>query len=257
MTKNDNSNQGNSHTIAKNWYQTRQCSDDITLIWEPHVSPDVRCNIWHIRGRNKDLLVDSGMGVVSLRQSVASLSERPLLAVASHTHFDHVGSHHEFEHRLCHPLEQKILAQPNPDNTVWSAFLSEYGEQGIFEALPYADFDLRDYRVNPAPATQLIDEGDELDLGDRLFKVFHMPGHSPGSICLYEAASQTLFAGDVLYDGQLLDQLYHSDPDIYQETLARLQEIPAQTFHCGHYASFGRQRMHEIINTYRAARESR
>ncbi len=66
----------------------------MTHIWEPHIKPFYRCNVWHLRGRDRDLLIDSGMGVVSLRERVALVAERPLLAVASHTHFDHVGSHH-------------------------------------------------------------------------------------------------------------------------------------------------------------------
>ncbi len=42
------------------------------------------------------MLVDSGMGVVPLRAWVPLVTERPLQAVASHTHFDHIGCHHEF-----------------------------------------------------------------------------------------------------------------------------------------------------------------
>ena len=103
----------------------------------------------------------------------------------------------------------------------------------------------------------MIDEGAELDLGNRLLKVFHMPGHSPGSICLYEEATATLFCGDVVYDGELLDQLYHSDRERYQETLARLREIPAQTFHCGHYESFGKARLGQIIDNYEAQKMRR
>ena len=68
-------------------------------IFEPHIKEYYRCNIWHVRGRDRDLLIDSGMGVVSLREQIPLLSGRPLLAVASHTHFDHIGTHHEFADR--------------------------------------------------------------------------------------------------------------------------------------------------------------
>jgi glyoxylase-like metal-dependent hydrolase (beta-lactamase superfamily II) len=239
--------------VADNWYTKKHLSDQITLIWEQHVSPDLRCNIWHIRGREQDLLVDSGLGVVSLRDKVAELSDRPVLALASHTHFDHVGCHHEFKHRLCHQAESHVLTAPDAINTVWADYRSSMLEQQPLTALPYKDFSFDQYKILPAPATQLISEGDEIDLGDRLFKVFHMPGHSPGSVCLYEEKTRTIFTGDVLYDGELLDSLYHSDIDVYKETLARLREIPAETFHCGHYASFGRQRMTALIDQYQAS----
>ena len=64
------------------------------------MDPGTRCNIWHVRGRDRDLLLDSGMGLVSLRSHVGLVTEKPLLCVASQAHFDHVGGHHEFEERL-------------------------------------------------------------------------------------------------------------------------------------------------------------
>ena len=75
----------------KDWYRLRPAGDGITWIDEPHIKEFYRCNIWHMRGRDRDLMVDSGMGVVSLRQWVPLVSERPLDAIASHTHFDHIG----------------------------------------------------------------------------------------------------------------------------------------------------------------------
>ncbi len=45
-------------------------SDDITLLWEPHVIPLMRCNIWHVRGRDRDLMVDTGMGIASLTEAL-------------------------------------------------------------------------------------------------------------------------------------------------------------------------------------------
>jgi len=246
--------------IAREWYTTRRYADGISLVYEPHVEPGLRCNIWHIHGRTTDLLVDSGLGLASLREAVAELSDRPVLAVASHTHFDHIGNHHEFEQRCCHPAEAATLSAPNSVNTVWQEYLGLVGGLGEdyqpLTAVPHAGFSFDQYRILPAPPSRLIDEGDELDLGNRLFKVFHMPGHSPGSICLYEAATRTIFTGDVLYDGELLDMLAHSNPDQYAETLARLREIPADTFHCGHFGSFGQAQAQALIDAYLARRKS-
>lgn len=236
--------------VAEHWYETLKISHGVRLVREQHVHPDVRCNIWFLQGRDFDLLIDSGLGVVSLRDYLADTTQREILAVASHTHFDHVGCHHEFRHRLCHPAEAPVLTAPDSFNTVWSDYRQGVSLNSHFKALPSHDFTLEAYSVEPAPPSRLIDEGDIVDLGDRHFSVFHMPGHSPGSVCLYEEASKTLFTGDVLYDGALLDRLYHSDREVYRETLARLREIPAETFHCGHYASFGRQRMLELVDQY-------
>ncbi len=52
--------------LADRWFERTRIDDDITLLWEPHVDRLGRCNIWHVRGRDRDLLVDSGMGISSL-----------------------------------------------------------------------------------------------------------------------------------------------------------------------------------------------
>ena len=235
------------------WYETREYANDITRVRESHVIADVRCNMWHVRGRDRDLLVDTGFGLRPLRDEVAVLRERPVLAVASHTHFDHVGGHHQFDERLVHPAEADVLADPTDHTTVWRP----YRDEPVLGELPSPEFRMDRWSVLPAPPTRLIDEGDAIDLGDRVLQVFHLPGHSPGSICLYEAATRTLFTGDVVYDGQLFDHLYSSDRDVYRESLARLAEIPAETFHCGHEESFGRDRLLAIIDDYVSGRMPR
>lgn len=67
------------------WYEIIRMADDVTLIHEPWIKPFFRCNIWHVRGRDRDLLFDSGLGHVSLRAHVGLVAERPLTCVASHT----------------------------------------------------------------------------------------------------------------------------------------------------------------------------
>ena len=79
--------------IAERWFETQRIDDDITLLWEPHVVPLMRCNIWHVRGRDRDLLIDTGMGIASLAEATRHLIDKPVIAVATHTHADHVGGH--------------------------------------------------------------------------------------------------------------------------------------------------------------------
>ena len=72
-----------------------------------------------------------------------------------------------------------------------------------------------EYRVKAAPATGFVEDGDVLDLGNRVLQVLHTPGHSPGGISLFEAATETLFSGDIIYDGPLIEDAYHSNLDDY------------------------------------------
>src|SRR5215813_10880508 len=104
--------------IADRWLETRRIDDDITLLWEPHVIPLLRCNIWHVRGRDRDLMIDTGMGIASLKQATRDLLQKPVIAVATHIHADHVGGHHEFEECLVHRLEAAALRHPTGDYTL-------------------------------------------------------------------------------------------------------------------------------------------
>ncbi len=235
---------------AESWYETRALGDGVTLIHEPHILPFYRCNMWHVRGRDRDLLLDSGMGVVPLRRQVALLAERPVLAVASHSHFDHIGAHHEFAERAIHRLEADILARPGR-----AATLAEiYVKDEIFTALPPPPYDSARYEVAPAPATRLLEDGEIIDLGDRRFEVLHLPGHSPGSIGLWEAATGILFSGDAVYDGQLIDDCYHSDIEDYLATMERLRRLAPRIVHGGHFPSFGRARYETLIEDYIAGK---
>lgn len=153
------------------WFEVEHLYDGVSLISEPYVRPFYRCNLWHIQGRDRDVLVDSGSGLVSLREQLPWLTQRPLLAVASHTHFDHIAGHHEFDERLVHPAEADILARPDGDNTLARAFV----DNAMFEAHPDCPLCYAEYRVKAAPATRLIEEGDVLDLGDRVLEVLHTP----------------------------------------------------------------------------------
>ena len=231
---------------AENWYEVQSLDDGVTHIQEPHILPFYRCNIWLVRGRTRDLLIDSGSGLVSLCEQIPTLSGRPLLAVATHCHFDHIGSHHEFEERAIHPLEAQYLAAPERD----AILIDPFATTEMFSALPPGGFDPAHYEILPAPATRLIEDGDTVDLGDRHFEVLHTPGHSPGSIALWEAASGVLFSGDTVYDGPLITDAWHSSADDYVRSMERLLSLPVRVVHGGHFPSFGRERHRELIDTF-------
>lgn len=228
------------------WYEAVPFADGISLIHEPWIKPFFRCNMWHVRGRDRDLLVDTGLGHFPLRANVPMLGPgRPLLCVASHAHFDHIGGHHEFEERWIHAAEAEILADPRPGWTLAAG----YADEKMFIRPPQG-WDTAAYRVKPAPATKLVADGDVIDLGDRRFEVIHTPGHSPGGIALYEAATGTLIAGDIVYDGELVTDTFHSDLGAYRRSLERLASLPVKIVHGGHFASFGPVRLRQIIEGF-------
>lgn len=231
---------------AESWFETKRVGDDVTLIGEPFVHPFYRCNIWHVRGRDRDLLLDSGMGVVSLREQVPLVTEKPCLAVVSHTHFDHIGGHYEFAERLVHSAEAELLANPTREGTLADLYVTDE----IYDKLPPAPYSSAEYAIRKAPATRLIEDGDVIDLGDRRFEVVHTPGHSPGGIALWEAATGILFSGDIVYDGPLIEDCYHSDAADYYSSMRRLLTFPVRIVHGGHFASYDGARHRAIVTAW-------
>jgi len=252
--------------IAERWFERRSMGDGITLLFEPHANDFIRCNIWHVPGREHDLLVDTGLGVASLSDEIRDLVESPVIAVATHIHYDHVGSLHEFEDRRMHGIEagrmkdyqefQFLRMEDLPEEEAAALASSGYEIEAnvLVDALPEAGFDLGRYQVESTTAEPL-EESDVIDLGDRHFEVMHLPGHSPGSLGLYEHSSGTLFSGDAIYDGPLLDQLPDSSVAEYITTMKRLRDLPVNVVHGGHEPSFGRERMIEIVDAYLAAND--
>jgi len=186
-------------------------------------------------------------------------------AVATHTHTDHVGGHHEFEQTLVHELEAEELHNPRDRGTLLAsvmgaeeiAKLAKAGypiEGDLITALPRADYDLSSYRLKDASVTHIVTEGDVVDVGNRHFEILHLPGHSPGSIGLWEAKTGTLFSGDAIYDGPLLDEIEGADIPTYVRTMKRLRDLPVEIVHAGHDPSFGRGRLIELVDTYLAKR---
>ena len=247
--------------IADHWFERRTVSPHLTLLTEPHVDALLRCNIWHVRGRDRDLVIDTGLGITSLRDAARDLFERPLAAVATHTHMDHTGGMHEFDERWVHDVEAKVLARGSDripldaaeyDAETLAMFAAvgyEIGG-GILTAIPYDGYDPRAHEPVPAPPTRRLSGGDIVDLGNRSFEVLHLPGHSPGSIGLWDARERVLFSGDAIYDGPLLDELPGSDIRDYVATMKRLRDLPVEVVHGGHEPSFGRERLIELCDAY-------
>ena len=120
----------------------------------------------------------------------------------------------------------------------------------LIDALPEAGYDPHAYRVTPTVPNRVLEDGDVIDLGDRHFEVLHLPGHSPGSVGLWEERTRTLFSGDAIYDGPLLDDLPDSSIADYVRTMKRLRDTPARIVHGGHEESFGRDRLVELADAY-------
>jgi hydroxyacylglutathione hydrolase len=102
------------------------------------------------------------------------------LIVSTHGHWDHIGDNavvaeHTGAEIAVHPLDRERLTEPR-------------AVSAPFEIPP------------SIPAIEL-EEGGEVRFGEIRLRVLHTPGHTEGSVCLYEADTGLLFSGDTLFRG--------------------------------------------------------
>lgn len=200
-------------------------------IWrlsEPTLSQGERSFFYLVAGAQGLALIDGGWGLgAGLPPDLARRAD--LTAVATHSHFDHIGHLHEVSRRLAHPAEAAVFADPAPDLTQATPYL---------HARPVLQdggcLDLRAWGQSPCPLTGTITEGAVIDLGDRRLQVLHTPGHSPGSISLFDAGTATLFCGDVLLPGHIYDDIPGADPALIRASHHRLAALPFRWACGGH-----------------------
>ncbi len=98
------------------WHEARQVSRGVWSIAEPsHVT------MWLIEGRDRAVLLDTGLGIARVRPVVEELTRLPVSVVNTHYHFDHVGGNHEFDDTAIHEAGAALLVEPVP-----RAVLDEY-----------------------------------------------------------------------------------------------------------------------------------
>lgn len=231
----------------RGWFSKSIIEPGTTMLTEPFVHDYLRANIWHVRGRDMDMLVDTGMGICPLAPEIGTPAGKPLLVVATHIHLDHVGSLHEFPSRAG-PAQSAAAFATMPDEATYAHMFRDL--EGGVARKPAPAWNAADYQIAPAPLARALEEGDGVDLGDRRFRVLHLPGHSPDSIALFDEKDGTLFSGDAIYDDTLIDDLPDSDRAAYRRNMTRLLDLPARIGHGGHGPSFSGRRMREIAADY-------
>jgi glyoxylase-like metal-dependent hydrolase (beta-lactamase superfamily II) len=228
--------------VAHPWFGAEDAGEGVTRLWEPHVDELLVSNVWHVMGRERDLLVDTANGVGALRPAVDVLSDgRAVIAVVTHGHFDHVGGLHEFADRRCHASDGNDVRSPWPLRLRRERFtpgtleLYSYYDVPVPDVLvhsiPEPAFDLDGWTPPGSEPTAWLHDGDVIDLGGRSFEVVWTPGHTPGSVCLWDADRGVLFTGDTLYVDA---RLSFDDPASATASLERLRTFPVNVAHAGH-----------------------
>lgn len=131
-------------------------------------------------GRSPDaLVVDPGMGAADpLMERVVNNGLRLHLIANSHGHIDHI-----FDDGPLMRASEAPLAI-HPDDAYRLDGRNNYG-----------------FEIEAVTPTTELREGEQVRIGDLVFDVLHLPGHTEGSVCLYEERHGLLLSGDVLFAG--------------------------------------------------------
>jgi hydroxyacylglutathione hydrolase len=106
----------------------------------------------------------------------------------THLHFDHIFGNPFVENTF------HIKAKANDGDMKWLLNIKKR----------VALFGMRyDETVNPIENENILKEGDTVSFGSTDLLIFHIPGHSPGSIVFYSSKDKMIFTGDVLFQGSI------------------------------------------------------
>lgn len=152
--------------------------------------------------------------------------------IMTHTHLDHIG---------CLPELKKHL----PWTELWVHILeAEPLEQGdertVYGMDMFRSMCQMQYGLKPGEFTfqvdKKLDEGDELNLGGTVWKILHIPGHSPGGIALYNEMKKILIPGDVVYADYAIGRfdLHGAKGSDLRNSLMRLAELQVDILLPGH-----------------------
>lgn len=189
-------------------------------------------NVYLIEG-GEPILIDAGPNTSeawqSLLQGLRGLGatvDQIRHIVITHGHADHFGLASRIAAESgalvwVHQDDREMIQDYPQALHAWLTFLRSFlPETGLettwIERFCRAIEKRQDYAA-PVRAARLLRDGERLEFNGIKLTVVHTPGHSPGSICLYNAADRLLFAGDHLLKTITPNPVLQSFPDFFGE----------------------------------------
>ena len=158
------------------------------------------------------------------------LTGKPIIAVATHVHWDHLGGHKYFPNFYAHEAELNWLHGEFPLS------MEQIKEMVIDRCDLPEGFDVNNYEFFQGTPTKLLQDNDVIDIGNRSVQILHTPGHSPGHMCFWEKDTGFLFTGDLVYKDTLFAYFPSTDPEAYLNSLERLSMLPVNSVFPGHHS---------------------
>lgn len=210
------------------WFTIDEIDSSTHIISEYRHWEESHCYL--LSGTERSLLIDTGLGICNIYDEVVRLTDRPVAAVATHIHWDHIGGHRYFPDFYAHGAELDWLngGFPLPLQVVRDMVVDRCD-------LPEG-FDVSGYTMFQGTPTRILQDGDAIGLGGRTVTALHTPGHSPGHLCFWEAERGYLFTGDLVYKDTLFAYYPSTDPAAYLASLEKIALLPAKQVFPAHHS---------------------
>ena len=168
-------------------------------------------------GRQRALVIDTGIGIGDLKGLIRKLTDKPLTVALSHGHGDHIGNCGAFEEVYMHPADWELF--PYPDSLEKRKGYAATIANREHKSYPYTDADFPVYER--MPERKPLEDGQVFDLGGRKVTAWHCPGHTPGEMVFIDDQTRILFCGDACNNNLRLFAPPDSSAFVSVETAAR------------------------------------
>ncbi|KEZ89491.1 MBL fold metallo-hydrolase [Lacrimispora celerecrescens] len=212
----------------EDWFTFDKIDTGTYIISEYRHWEETHCYL--LEGEERCLLIDTGLGISNISEEVKKLTDKPVTAVATHIHWDHIGGHEYYQDFYAHEAELNWLNGEFPltMNTIRKMVIDRCD-------LPEG-YDVNTYKFFQGMPTRILKDGDIIDLGGRKITVLHTPGHSPGHLCFWELQRGYLFTGDLVYKDTLFAYYPSTDPQAYLASLEKIAALPVKKVFPAHHS---------------------
>ena len=211
-----------------NWFTIDKIDNETIIISEYRHWEETHCYL--LNGKEKSLLIDTGLGISNIYDEVRKLTDKPIAAVATHIHWDHIGGHKYFPEFYAHAEELDWLDGKFP-------LTIETVKEMVVDRCDLPDgFNVDDYVFFQGTPTRVLNDHDMIDIGGREIEVLHTPGHSPGHLCFWEKDKGYLFTGDLVYKDTLFAYYPSTDPEAYLASLEKVAALPVKRVFPAHHS---------------------